>query len=356
MAGRTPGLQRAQTHRRSCPDARIPHRRQCENQPTYLSHRPPRRPRASVRGHSKKIQAHRSDSLIWRVFRGGSASHLAPCRSSSSGRDTPAEATSSTTRETHLSADCRRRSRSPFFAPATRISRLPMRFRLRGASRRSRWSPQHACLARSFVCGTALSAYGNVTRDVSRGGHLSADCRRRSRRGKKRKGKPNRDENGALTERAVSIRYSFSLQFSRIARDGSPQQACPTRDRFSFACINAEPPSRRDREGFLGLVSASRRHGDEKGSLARQEAGQALSAHGNVTRDVSRGGHLSAACRRRSRGGTKNEKGKPIETKTLRRLSAPSLFVVRYSLFLTGFLSALCGYGFSTTRALRTVR
>ena len=40
--------------------------------------------------------------------------------------------------------------------------------------------------------------------------------------------------------------------------------------RFSFACINAEPPSRRDREGFLGFVSASRRHGDEKGSKTCQ--------------------------------------------------------------------------------------
>jgi hypothetical protein len=39
--------------------------------------------------------------------------------------------TSSTTRETHLPARCRRRSRSPFFAAATRIPRLPMRFRLR---------------------------------------------------------------------------------------------------------------------------------------------------------------------------------------------------------------------------------
>ena len=38
-------------------------------------------------------------------------------------------------------------------------------------------------------------------------------------------------------------------------------------DRFSFACINAEPPPvARDREGFLGFVSASRRPGDEKGS------------------------------------------------------------------------------------------
>jgi hypothetical protein len=47
--------------------------------------------------------------------------------------------TSSTTRETHLSARCRRRSRSWGFAVASRISRLPMRFRLRGDSRRSRW-------------------------------------------------------------------------------------------------------------------------------------------------------------------------------------------------------------------------
>ena len=38
-----------------------------------------------------------------------------------------------------------------------------------------------------------------------------------------------------------------------------------TRERFSFACTNAEPPSRRDRERFVSFVSASRRRGVEKG-------------------------------------------------------------------------------------------
>ena len=37
-------------------------------------------------------------------------------------------------------------------------------------------------------------------------------------------------------------------------------------ERFSFACSNAEPPNRRDREGFLSSVSASWRHGVEKGT------------------------------------------------------------------------------------------
>ena len=69
----------------------------------------------------------------------GSASHLAPSDRCRAGETRLLPRTSSTTRETHLSATCRRRSRSPFFAPATRIPRLPMRFRLRRASRRSRW-------------------------------------------------------------------------------------------------------------------------------------------------------------------------------------------------------------------------
>ena len=47
----------------------------------------------------------------------------------------------------HLSAACRRRSRSPCLRTATRIARLPMRFRLRSASRRSRWFAAAACLA-----------------------------------------------------------------------------------------------------------------------------------------------------------------------------------------------------------------
>ena len=38
------------------------------------------------------------------------------------------------------------------------------------------------------------------------------------------------------------------------------------RERFSFACSNAEPPNRRDREEFLSSVSVSRRHGVEKGT------------------------------------------------------------------------------------------
>ena len=42
-------------------------------------------------------------------------------------------------------------------------------------------------------------------------------------------------------------------------------------ERFSFACINAEPPSRRGREGFLG----------EKGSLASKFS-PALRASGSA--------------------------------------------------------------------------
>ncbi len=51
-------------------------------------------------------------------------------------------------------------------------------------------------------------------------------------------------------------------------------------------------------------------------------------------RDVSRGGHFSATCRRRSRRGNEKEKENRIGTETACRLSAPSLFVFRYSLFL----------------------
>jgi hypothetical protein len=68
-----------------------------------------------------------------------SASHLAGPAHLRAGETGRLRRTSSTTGETHLSAECRRRSRSPYFAPATRVPRLPMRFRLRRASRRSRW-------------------------------------------------------------------------------------------------------------------------------------------------------------------------------------------------------------------------
>jgi hypothetical protein len=70
----------------------------------------------------------------------GSASHLAPTPFTQAGEAGLLPRTSSTTRETHLSARGRRRSRSGVFAPGPRISRLPMRFRVRSTSRCSRWS------------------------------------------------------------------------------------------------------------------------------------------------------------------------------------------------------------------------
>ena len=67
----------------------------------------------------------------------------------------------------------------------------------------------------------------------------------RGEEAKNEEGKPNRDGDGAPTERTVSIRCSFFLTvFLSAARDGSPQWACLT--------------------GLSGTV--------------------ALSAHGNVTR------------------------------------------------------------------------
>ena len=56
----------------------------------------------------------------------------------------------------HLPAGCRRRSKSPYFAPGPRIPRLPMRFRVRSTSRRSRWFAS-ATLRRRAV-GPDLSA------------------------------------------------------------------------------------------------------------------------------------------------------------------------------------------------------
>ena len=66
--------------------------------------------------------------------------HLARQHSLRLGRQAYFRGPSSTTRETQLSARCRRRSKSPYFAPGPRISRLPMRFRVQSTSRCSRWS------------------------------------------------------------------------------------------------------------------------------------------------------------------------------------------------------------------------
>jgi len=51
----------------------------------------------------------------------------------------------------HLSATCRRRSRSRGCAVATRISRLPMRFRVRSTSRCSRWSASASLRRRALT-------------------------------------------------------------------------------------------------------------------------------------------------------------------------------------------------------------
>ena len=89
---------------------------------------------------------------------------------------------SSTTRETHLPARCRRRSKSRYFAPATRIPRLPMRFRLRRASRRSRWFTSASLLRRLEIhVVTPEVRMETSPRDVSRRGHLPARCRQRSK-------------------------------------------------------------------------------------------------------------------------------------------------------------------------------
>ena len=76
---------------------------------------------------------------------------------------------SSTTRETHLSATCRRRSRSPGCALATRIARLPMRFRVRSTSRCSRWSASASrppspsdCLAGCDKCNVLTGSAGEA--------------------------------------------------------------------------------------------------------------------------------------------------------------------------------------------------
>ena len=92
--------------------------------------------RAARRSRKRKlccaIVAHRSVAAAChepRRRRRGSASHLAhhPSREPAS---QVASATQARRRgETHLSARCRRRSKSPFFAPASRIPRLPIRFR-----------------------------------------------------------------------------------------------------------------------------------------------------------------------------------------------------------------------------------
>ena len=116
------------------------------------------------------------------------------------------------------------------FAVATRIPRLPMRFRLRGASRRSRWfasgSPSQRLTERTPV---APSAHGNATRGVSRGGHLPARCRRRSRspwlRGR------HADPTPPNAFPACAAR--------RVARDGSLQEARLTGREIGASAIRA---------------------------------------------------------------------------------------------------------------------
>jgi hypothetical protein len=74
---------------------------------------------------------------------------------------------SSTTRETHLPATVTDgRGVHPSSAVATRRPRLPMRFRLRSDTRRSRWFTPRTLLPCSRGIRT-LSALGDVARDVS---------------------------------------------------------------------------------------------------------------------------------------------------------------------------------------------
>ncbi len=152
----------------------------------------------------------------------GSASHLAICDSRPAGETGFLPRASSTTRETHLPARCRRRSKSPLFAMATRIPRLPMRFRAAPsvaslAMARSRKPVSPAATARV----RSLSAHGNATCGVSRGEHLPARCRRRSRSPLLRRRHADPTPPDAFPCYAAR----------RVARDGSLQEAC--RELFS---------------------------------------------------------------------------------------------------------------------------
>ena len=107
----------------------------------------------------------------------GSASHLVPCRSHSSGRDTHAAATSSTTRETHLSAACRRRSR---MVRRTGPS-LPMRLSAYVRARGGRGRP--AAVKPSRVDATHRAFRERIARRAIRAvEEIDSPSRRRTRR------------------------------------------------------------------------------------------------------------------------------------------------------------------------------
>ena len=184
----------------------------------------------------------------------GSASHLASARDARrTGEPGFLPRANSTTRETHLPARCRRRSRSPFLrcrhadlTPSDTFPAVPRVASLAMAPVRNPVSSVGGAHVR------ALSAHGNATRGVSRGGHLPARCRRRSR---------------------------------------SPFLRCRHADLTPSDTFPAVP-----RVASLAMAPVRKPVSSVGGAHVR-----ALSAHGNATRGVSRGGHLPARCRRRSR-------------------------------------------------------
>ena len=112
---------------------------------------------------------------------------------------------SSTTRETQLSARCRRRSKSPYFAPGPRIPRLPMRFHVRSTSRRSRWFAS-ATLRRRAV-GACLS---------SKSWDVAGRERRCSKQSKSARGRPwtKRGADLLREDQAWSERHGGKQQMS----------------------------------------------------------------------------------------------------------------------------------------------
>ena len=116
----------------------------------------------------------------------------------------------------YFSARCRRRSKSPYFAPVPRISRLPMRFRVRSTSRRSRWFAS-ATLPRRAV-GACLSV---------KGGDVAGRERRCSKQSK------------SSRERQWTKRGADHLREDQAwsERHGSEQQMSATRFAAPASCL-----------------------------------------------------------------------------------------------------------------------
>ena len=133
----------------------------------------------------------------------------------------------------HLSATCRRRSRSGFFAPGPRISRLPMRFRVRRVRRVARDGPlQQAGLPSLSERARALSAKRFVgDREHRFRKQRIATPTRLPRWGPGARCGPPHGETGLL-KRTIASDATYSVPGNRIASRGTARA-----ERRSSHCV-----------------------------------------------------------------------------------------------------------------------